>query len=677
MSRGILLILFSIVFLSADAQEETVANREWEQLVEQQDLTPELDENLLEWEALKRKPIHISRLSLEQLSLFGFTPVQIQAYFRYVQMFGIPSNKFELQAIPYWDKQLIQQLLAVLDFSPPRSQVWKSNKLFKDGEHELLFRTSSVLQKAKGFQQDSVGKRSYAGSPQRIFIRYGYQLNRMVQAGFSLEKDAGEPFARQLNRLADFSGFHLFIRGIRTVKAVALGDFSVNAGQGLVVWQGMAFGKGAAGAGVFRQGPLLKAYRSAGEINFFRGAAVHLSKGKWEALTWGSNRKKSATITYENNEAVAFSSLSVSGYHRNSSEIAGRKKLGELVAGSIIRYQSGNLKIGFNQLYQRFSLPWFPREEPYSNYYFRGQSSYHSSLDYSWGKKQFFLFGEVARGGKGYGGVQGLLASIDKRVDWTLVYRNFQPSYHAVYANAVSEQAAVRNEEGIYTNLEIKPVKGWLIQVYADWYRFPWLRFRSDAPGNGREARFLIQWEKRRSWLVYGYFRMQSKPENGHIAVTNSITSVTQQNLRIHIQRNAGKNLLISTRFDGVFYKKTLLQNGWGIYADAKWIVPQRHWQFAARVHWFRTDGYETRIYSYERDLLYSYSIPAIFDHGLRYYLQWQGKWKIAILPTGTLKWWIRWSQSRLSNQESIGSGWDELPGSRRSEWKFQLIVDW
>lgn len=677
MNKAPLLILLLFCHF-AFAQEEEAAERQWEQVAEQQEQVPELDEQLLEWEELKRKPIPIGRLTAEQLSLFGLNPLQINAYLNYVRLFGFPANKYELQSIPFWNKQLIQQLIAILDFTPRNSGNWRAGELFKEGSHQLLFRTSSLVQKAKGFEKDSVGNRSYVGSPQRIFIRYGYQFNRMIQAGFSLEKDAGESFGKQFLLPADFTGFHLLIRGRRALKAITLGDFSVNAGQGLVVWQGMAFGKGAAGAGVFRQGPLLKAYRSAGEINFFRGAAVHLAKGKWELLTWMSNRKKSATIVRENDEAVAFSSLSTSGYHRSGSEIAGRKQLGELVAGSIIRYQTGSLRIGWNQLYQRFSLPWQPREAPYSQFYFRGQSSVHQSIDYNWGKKQFFLFGEIARGGKGFGVVQGVLASIDKRFGWTLVYRNFQPSYHAVFANALSEQAAVRNEEGIYTSLEIKPAKGWLIQLYADWYRFPWLRFRADAPGSGREARLLVQWEKRRAWLIYGYLRMQAKPENTQAAFTNAVDPVAQENLRLHVQRNATKNLLVSTRLDMVFYRKANLSlSGWGLYTDTKWMVPQRSWQFAARIHWFRTDGYATRIYSYERDLLYSYSIPAVFDQGFRYYLQWQGKWKINWMSSGGLKWWIRWAQTRLSNQESMGSGLDEIPGNRRSEWKFQVILDW
>lgn len=678
MSKSILLVLALLCTVIVRGQEEATGTRQWEQLAEQQEEVPELDETALELEAIQGKPVRISSLTTELLVLLGLSPVQIQSFQNYVRVFGYPTGKYELQAIPYWDKQLIQKLAGVLDFSPLPVRLGKAGSWYKEARHQLLVRSSALVQKTKGFHRDSVGKRSYEGSPQRLFIRYGYELDRMVQAGFSLEKDAGEAFGKQLRRPADFTGFHLYFRGKRRVKAVALGDFAVNAGQGLVVWQGLAFGKGAAGAGVFRQGPLLKAYRSAGEINFFRGAAIHLAAGKWEVLTWISNRKRSASIIYEQENKIAFSSLATSGYHRTDAEIAGRKQLGEMVAGSVLKWQHNQLKIGINQLYQRFSLPWQPREEAYSRYYFKGKFSAHHSLDYNWGKKQFFLFGELARGAKGIGLVQGLFASVEKRLDLTMVYRNFQPGYHSVYANVVSEQAAARNEEGLYTSIELRPAPGWQVHVYADYYRFPWLRFRSDAPGNGNESRILVQWEKRRSWLVYGYFRVQTKPENLAAGVTNSIVPEQQQNLRLHIQRTINKNWLLSARMDRVKVNKAgLISSGWGVYADAKWVLPVLNWQFTGRVHWFQTDGYESRLYSYERDVLYSYSVPAIFDHGLRYYVQCQGRLAIKGIRSGPVKWWIRWSQTGLSNQESIGSGQDEIPGNRKSEWKFQVMLDW
>jgi hypothetical protein len=41
----------------------------------------------------------------------------------------------------------------------------------------------------------------------------------------------------------------------------------------------------------------------------------------------------------------------------------------------------------------------------------------------------------------------------------------------------------------------------------------------------------------------------------------------------------------------------------------------------------FKTDNWDSRIYTYENDLLYSYSIPALYGEGSRSYIM--AKWKI------------------------------------------------
>ncbi len=674
----ILLICCLQLVQAVSAQEEENSHIQLEQWTEQQEKEIEQDDSMLEWEQLERRPVPISKLTNEQLILFGLTALQLQSFHEYVRLFGFPSEKYELQAIPYWDIGLIKKILPYLDFSPTSGLNPGKINAWKEGDHQLMIRTSRVLEKSKGFQRDSTGKSNYTGSPQRLFFRYSYQLGRSVWLGFSMEKDAGETFGRKGIIPADFTGFHLFLKGKNIIKAFALGDFTINAGQGLVVWQGMAFGKGSDGAGIFRQGPLLKPYRSAGEINFFRGTAVQMAKGKWESVSWISRKKRSATMQYEQETPVSFSSISESGYHRSATELASRNKLNELVAGMVLRFQWKSFRVSLNNLYQQFPVPWLPKEEPYNLFYFRGRKSFHHSLDYSFGKKQFFLFGEIAKGGKGWGTVHGILASVDPKIDWSIVYRNFQPEYHAYYANALAEQAAIRNEEGIYSSWQIRPGPGWKLHVYVDFFRFPWLRFRTDAPSGGREGRLQVQWEKRRSWLIYGVFRTQSKMENLPEMNSSSIVPVAQQNLRIHIQKTYGKQWLFSTRLDQVWFKKSAVpQKGWGLYADTKFQLPGISWQLAGRLHWFKTDGYTSRIYAYERDLLYSYSIPAFFDHGWRYYLQWQGKFKQKILGSATIKWWLRWSKTMYTNKDVSGSGWDEIQRSSRSEWKFQMLLDW
>ena len=85
------------------------------------------------------------------------------------------------------------------------------------------------------------------------------------------------------------------------------------------------------------------------------------------------------------------------------------------------------------------------------------------------------------------------------------------------------------------------------------------------------------------------------------------------------------------------------------------------------RLQYFETDGYNSRIYAYENDVLYSYSIPAFYDKGYRYYVTFNYD------LTQKLSFWLRWAQTIYRDKTSIGSGLDEIDGNKRSEIKFQV----
>ena len=85
------------------------------------------------------------------------------------------------------------------------------------------------------------------------------------------------------------------------------------------------------------------------------------------------------------------------------------------------------------------------------------------------------------------------------------------------------------------------------------------------------------------------------------------------------------------------------------------------------RLQYFETDGYNSRIYAYESDVLYSYSIPAFFDKGFRYYLN------LNYDLTKKLSCWVRFAQTIYRNRNTVGSGLDEIQGNRKSEMRFQV----
>ena len=72
---------------------------------------------------------------------------------------------------------------------------------------------------------------------------------------------------------------------------------------------------------------------------------------------------------------------------------------------------------------------------------------------------------------------------------------------------------------------------------------------------------------------------------------------------------------------------------------------------------------------AYESDILYSFSTPAYYNKGSRFYIMF--KYDV----NRSLDIWLRYSQSFYSNKNSIGTGLEEIKGNTKSELKLQLMV--
>ena len=107
--------------------------------------------------------------------------------------------------------------------------------------------------------------------------------------------------------------------------------------------------------------------------------------------------------------------------------------------------------------------------------------------------------------------LNGLLISVDPHVDLSFVQRAIDKRYQAVYGNAFTENTYPTNENGIYAGISLKPMSGWRLDMYADFYRFPWLKYLVDAPGYGKD--FLVQatFAPNKQLMIYSRFRSESK----------------------------------------------------------------------------------------------------------------------------------------------------------------------
>jgi hypothetical protein len=625
------------------------------------DNVPEDDAHWQQLQAYTRRKINLNTANAAMLSsLHILSPVQLQQFFTYRQQMGNLLSIYELQAIPGFDVQLINNLLPYVrvgrDLDPHYS--WKD--YIRKGEHGLLLRLGRQMERSRGYLRTDTTAPHYMGSPDKVMLRYRYNLPHYISWGTVMEKDAGEPFFKAAqNKGFDFYSVHLFIRQYKYIKALALGDFTVNMGQGLLNWQSLSFGKGAAVMQVKREGELLKPYASAGEYNFFRGAGITIGHQQWQATAFVSHRYLDGNITAS------------SGYHRTHTEISRRGTLSQISAGGNVTVEDDNRKLGFNFIQHHFSAPVLKGNAPYQLFAFEGNKLSGFSTDYEMTWKNIHFFGEGAVSNNGKTAlINGLLISAGANIDLVLVHRRYDRAYHALYADAFGEFYKPVNETGIYTGVSLKLSSRLKVNAYADHFSFPWLQYRAAAPGRGRDLLIAMTYTPDKQTEFFMRYSNVIKEENSEApeAFVPPLTAVRKQGWRWQSRSQPMKWLTVKNRVEMSSYSKDgSRQQGWLLFQEILYQFMHQPVQIYMRYTRFLTDGSNSNLYTMTSGMLYEYALSRLTGEG--HQLQARIRWKAVRGFTC----WFRYELTIYGAVDHTGSGWDEVKGNSDSYLQCQI----
>ncbi len=613
---------------------------------------------------LYKNPIDLNAATANDLQQLRFiNDLQIESFLNYRKLLGHLLHVYELQAVPGWDDVTINKLLPYIFIGSGMNFKQSLAARFRGGDESLLLRFSKVLEKSKGY--NAANSNHFLGDGNRLLLRYRYQFKNNLLWGLIADKDAGEQFFKGKQSAGfDFYSFHFFARRLGKIKALAIGDYTVNMGQGLIQWQSLGFGKSSDVMGIKRQSEILQPYRSAGEFLFNRGAAITYEHKRLEATLFASYRRISGNIS----DSSTFSGFLTSGLYRTQAEQADRNRVNDFSFGGNVNYRISQLKMGVNMVYHQFSMPLQKRGEPYNYFAFSGSRLLNASVDYSYTFKNIHLFGELATDNnfkKAF--VGGALLSVDSKVDLSVLHRRLDHRYQTLFANAFTENTLPINENGTYAGIVLRPAGGWQLNAYADFFSFPWLRYRADAPGAGNDYLLQLNYLPSKTAEVYILFRIKQKPLNNDGGVTNFTAEKQRQSLRLHFVNVLSKWFTLKGRAELLWYNRNEADGEEGFLGFVEGGYQKNNFKANLRLLYFETGGYNSRIYAYESDVLYSYSIPAFFNSGVRYYtnIQYNLNKKLTL--------WVRLAQTLYSNTRSIGSGIDEIAGNRRTEVKLQM----
>ena len=683
-------ILFLCCFLSATksiSQERSEIVQQRIEFIAEQLETEEIDlTNVVEQlNYYFDHPLNLNSATAEELEEFNLlTSIQIQDLLLHRKLFGKFISIYEIQSLEYWDLQTIQLLKPFIRVDDKLDNLHVSFKeALKQGNYEVFLRYQSTPENKKGYSNvpDSILKTSnsyYYGNADRYYTRLRYSYRTNISIGITGEKDAGEQFFQGAQKNGfDFYSAHAFFKVGKYIKSVAIGDYQIQIGQGLNLWSGYAFGKTADVTNIKKTANPLKAYTSVDEMRFMRGVAVDLGFRDFSLTSFASVKKVDASSysdsLYDDLEFI--SSINISGLHRTNSEILKRNVLTEKIIGSNLRYRNRNLQIGFSGVFQGYDKYYSKTIVPYNQFDFQGKELFSYSADYSWVFRNFNFFGETAR--TSYSGawanLHGVLFSLDSRASFSLLYRNYQRGYQTFYNAAFSEGSNTQNENGIYAGIKMKISSAWSINAYVDIFKFPWMKYQVDAPSEGHEIMIQPSYKPNKKLEIYGRFREQLRQKNSRNSdgTVTEIEDVIQRNYRLNLSYAVSDFFTIKSRIEYMTIHRlsNTPEKGMIISQDVLFKPKNLPFDLSLRYVLFDTDSYDTRLYSYENNALYVFAVPAYYYQGSRAY---------AMIRYSFLKHcdlWVRYGVFIYNNRSSIGSGAEQIQGSKKSDITVQLRV--
>lgn len=618
----ILLILILILpsfwsFCQEDKLSEVISNIAEELAAEESDReTTDLYIELLN--ELTENPVKINTQDQNELSrLFFLTEFQIKALADYTRQSGKILSHFEIANIPGFDRETVEMMIPFVTLE---------NKItsFSDSS---IFRNSLLSNLSlKSSDNDT----SAPGSPIKLLTRYRFTSGN-ISGGFTAEKDQGERLLYGFPLQPDFLSANLSISGNGFIKRVVIGDYAARFGQGTNINTGLRTRLSLTTPGHMSGRDELKPYTSSDENNFFRGVASQFQINNFGLSVFYSINKIDASLNSTDSISNDYiESFYRSGLHNTSSSLIKKDVATETAYGANLSYGFSNLKIGLTFSEIRFSLPVnITGNNPDKIFDFKGDKNQVATLYYSWLIKKIILFGEFSSDSRNkFAFVQGVTLRPADRLTINVLYRKYEPGFTSFHSNGPGSSSSGDNLEGLLGSFTFEAAKYLFISAGCDLQYYRWLKYSCSAPSMSGKKEVRVKYIPSGRFITaeltyYERYSMSNEQESIGIAKQGKIIS---RAVRCSAKYSPAEGLTFGTRLDF----KVISPSG------SKGILLLQDLNYRLRTMplsvWFRycifnTADWDSRLYTWENDLLYSFSIPALSGKGSRSYFV--AGWKI------------------------------------------------
>ena len=679
MKRLIIIPLCAALWLPLFAQEEVAIDRVIEKIYDF--LMEDVEEGEVDYgdlyddlAAIYESPINLNNTTPEELAQLQFlNDMQIENLMYYLYKAVRMQTIYELQLVDGLDLFTIQLLLPFVRVAAPDDDVaWNFRDVMRDSKHTLTARFDGTFEQRQGFSSispEALAEKPnsrYVGDPFYTSLRYRLRSSNKLEAGLTMEKDAGEQWVGDYNKklFDSYSGF-LQVNKLWKFSTIVLGDYRANFGQGLVIRQDLNMGATAMATNIGARTRGLKRHSSTDEYNFLRGVGATVKFGDFDATAFYSFRKMDADTS-----GGAFTSFKKDGYHRTPSECERYRTVGTHVLGGNISYRHKFFRIGATAVQTWLGTPIDYAPKPYQQYYFRGNSQFAASIDYHFAWRGFGLFGETAV--TGWGAVATLntltFAPIST-LSFVLSHRYYAKNYDLIFANAFGQSSHTRNEHGIYIGSEIKPVRNWKIAAYADLYKTPWITYTVPRPTQGYATLLHVEFMPNRRLSMYARLRYRYK-ETKAADLTQEATTFLADNRKLSLRYYLTYSVLGLDLRSVVEWNRVRIENetpshGFLLAQDVAYTFRAIDLTLSARYAYFDAAAYDNRFSLYERDVPSAGFAPSMYGVGSRWYQN--ADYEII----RGLKLFLRVAQTYYTDgRTQIGSGLTQIAGCHKTDFR-------
>lgn len=707
--KHLLIQLLFLLPLSASAQTADW-RQDYERIYfmdanEESEAEAEIDEDMMQsLDEIAHNPFNINTITQTQLEELPFlSSEEINAIGYYIFRYGGMATLQELQAIPelsYEKRQLIRHFVYCGEKEKKETLTLKD--IASRSKHELFYSGRIPLYERKG-DVVTPEKGGYIGFPYKHQFRYNITCGNDLKLGVVGANDSGEPFLAHRNTLGyDFYSFYGQIKNRKIGKTAQLdnlvvGRYRAAFGMGLVLNNNFALGKSTVMSASGRISTGFRPHTGTTDANYLQGAAATFSfgsgydKAAFRQSIFASYRSINATLSGDS----AITTINYSGYHRTENEMKKKNTATETTLGINEQLSYRNLTVGATVVYNHLNLPLQPdKRAAFRRYYAERQDFLNASISYQYRNYHLSFQGETAFApasqsndslvGVAFATINTLTFRPSYGFSATLLHRYLSYCYTALNGRTMAESSNLQDENGIFGSINWKVSGSLAVQYYADYAHFSRPKYLVSQPSDMIENTLLATWHQA-YWTVTARARLKNRQYDN--SEKTALVWKRNASLRLQTEYDANANTVVNTNRQLGLHAKLLLQYAHYDKAEAQsngflallsgGIKPVsnkkakifQNLDIDISAGYFNTDDYYSAIYAYERGMSYGMGFSQYYGEGMRLSLLLRSD------ITRRLQAAIKVGSTKYFDRDTLGTSWEEIKSSIRTDIDFQLRI--